>query len=234
MESTVPTDSKPTSIKIYKYMETKYALQALRDKELKVSTIDSLNDPFEMVPTFTLNGSPLPKEKVDRAAKIWKNIFSNDFGMICTSIRNHDPVLWTHYADGHRGIALGFDYLLNETLLEVSYCPERVTIDMAKVEHDKEYLRSKAGQLMDHKFTSWQYEKEYRIFVRLSECTNRDGLYFKEIPEDFLTDVILGAECETTSEEITPLLQHPKFAGATISKAQPSSTDFAMEIKPVR
>lgn len=37
----------PATVKIYRYLETKWAIKTLRERRLKVSHIKGLNDPFE-------------------------------------------------------------------------------------------------------------------------------------------------------------------------------------------
>lgn len=40
-------------MRVYKFLDKKWALVALRDRRLKIGTYDNLNDPFELLPFKT-------------------------------------------------------------------------------------------------------------------------------------------------------------------------------------
>jgi len=62
-----------------------------------------LNDPFEFL------GVDLSDPDFRRQIKATKKTLSESRGLLCFSKNWHNPVLWGHYADKHRGICLGFD-----------------------------------------------------------------------------------------------------------------------------
>lgn len=43
------------SKRVYKFMKAQHAIGSLQDKRLKLSTVDDLNDPFDLCPLDTTN-----------------------------------------------------------------------------------------------------------------------------------------------------------------------------------
>src|SRR5713226_9051525 len=91
--------------------------------------------------------------------------------MVCFSLAWHNPLLWSHYGDSHRGIALGFD--LDATKCKkVKYVEERPelrTIDLAV-----------AHELLFTKYVDWKYEEEIRTFTNLNDIDSETKLYFAD------------------------------------------------------
>ena len=54
----------------------------------------------------------------------WKRDLSKDIGILCFSKYWYNPVQWTHYADRHKGLCLGFD-VPDEYLVKINYCSNR-------------------------------------------------------------------------------------------------------------
>ena len=90
-------------MKVYHFIEERYGLEDLREERLKISLIDELNDPFEFV------GVDLSNPDHYGAIKELKRGISENYGIICFSASWNDPVQWAHYADGHKGLCMGFD-----------------------------------------------------------------------------------------------------------------------------
>lgn len=89
-------------VTVYKFLSEQWAIDNLVKERIKASTLSDMNDPFEC----------LCIDFGDRdARRSWKkNLVKNYglFGFFCMSSAWDDPVIWSHYADSHRGIALGF------------------------------------------------------------------------------------------------------------------------------
>lgn len=87
----------------YHFISLQHGLDDLRRQHLKISRLDDLNDPFE------LWAIAQPDRRVRQALKNTKDEMAQQCGLLCFSLDWHNPLLWSHYADRHRGIALGFD-----------------------------------------------------------------------------------------------------------------------------
>lgn len=104
----------------------------------------------------------------------------------------NSPIVWSHYADSHKGFCLVFDAdnnLFGEAL-EVQYQQDYPTIDVT--EEDNEIILEKTILI---KYEDWKYEREYRLSSR--EPGNQDMLPVQNkklaFPPEYLVGVILGA-----------------------------------------
>jgi len=181
--------------RVYKFYGADRALDNLSKYRLKVSTLADLNDPFEFR-SFVI---PHP---VTRAA--WEKMRTQLFegkGIICFCKSWDNPVIWSHYADNHRGIALGFD-IPSKLLLPVKYRKIRApfpNISTISVQSATTHIKN----TMATKFVHWEYENETRVFVDANEACSKTGLYFKSFDEDLvLKEVIIGPNSAVSSEEL--------------------------------
>jgi Protein of unknown function (DUF2971) len=122
--------------------------------------------------------------------------------------------LWSHYADKHRGMCLGFD--VPQKLAEkVDYKEERIIIEnVEQLEQKRDLLADEnfIKRLRRTKYEGWQYEDEYRVFVSLKGMLKEEDLYFCPFGDNLrLIEVILGARCTLSLDTVQRLIrtQHP-------------------------
>jgi hypothetical protein len=181
-------------MRVFRFLNAKYGLEALKDKRLRISRLMELNDPFEFL------GADLSDSEFRRALTATKRNLSQDKGILCFSRTWTNPVLWSHYSDRHRGICLGFD-VTGEWLTPVKYVGERfprpMTLDQAFLE-----------RLLFTKFEHWSYESEYRGYASLVPEEEDGGHYFIGFSRRLkLKQVIVGAEAPVTRGEVNAALQ---------------------------
>ena len=169
-------------MRVYHLLTKKWALCDLRHRRLKVATFDDLNDPFELL------SANLADRGERRRFNQWRRETAKRRGLLCFSKSWRNPVLWSHYADKHKGIALGFD-IPGSCLHAVEYVRHRLKFEqLFPQEHELQ-------QLLRTKFKDWKYEAEHRRIVRLEETSKRKNLHFWPFGSDLeLRDVVLGAE----------------------------------------
>jgi hypothetical protein len=190
--------------RVYHFAPAEFALQDLRHRRLKIALFDELNDPFE------LWAIAQPNPRLREALRKTKQDFARDYGLLCFSLSWHNPLLWSHYADRHRGLALGFD--ADEKILKsVSYVAERPTLT--------KITPIVAEWLLFTKFLDWQYEKEARILTGLKERDSSTGLYFGKFSEQLvLREVVAGPLCKVTRKEVRDALGGQQ--GVTLVKSR--------------
>jgi hypothetical protein len=187
----------------YHFVPTDFALQDLRHRRLKIARLDELNDPFEL---WAIAQSD---RHLRQALRKTKADFARLYGLLCSSLSWHNPLLWSHYADRHRGLALGFD-VTEEILKPVSYVAERPTL--TKIDP------TVARWLLFTKFIDWQYEQEGRIFTTLQD-RDPSGLYFGKFNEQLvLREVIVGPPCKVTKKDLRDALDGHE--GVTLTKGR--------------
>ncbi|MCR5225332.1 MAG: DUF2971 domain-containing protein [Alphaproteobacteria bacterium] len=129
-----------------------------------------------------------------------------DVGICCFSSFCDSILMWSHYADYHKGICLKFDILEDQNLffkpLVVQYTkilPSSCFLDKSKKEVEK---------IVQRKFSDWSYESEVRILKSDTEIQNNKKSTDKEENQSrifkfnnkALVEVIFGAE--TSKENI--------------------------------
>ena len=198
-------------MKLYHFTSAKHGLGAIRDQRFKLSTYDSLNDPFELYATEL--SDPLIRESY----RSFKSKVIASTALLCCSKSWHNTLLWSHYADKHRGVALELE-VDPKNITNIIYRRTRRPITREAMDADVLTAPGKGigAKILKIKSADWSYEDEARIFFGINGMQRpKDGLYFH--PFDNITSlkgVILGPLCK-----LDPL---------TISKAAPASVRLSV------
>lgn len=182
-------------MRVYKYYNAKWGLEAISRKRLKVSTIAETNDPFEFRALYsdTHHGTT----NLQR----WRSEENLRHGFISFSRTRTNPVLWAHYADNHKGMCLEFE--VDDSLIQpVEYKRSRLDLDDLEVRKRlaSDRWEDKLFQFTT-KFSFWRYEQEYRAFQDIADprTTMENGIYFEPFGEIFsLKRVFLGWNYDQT------------------------------------
>ena len=192
---------------VYHFLPAEFALRALRDRRLKIARLDELHDPFE----FGLAG--YPDADVRNGLETMKNRLNEQYGVLCFSCIHHDPVLWSRYADDHRGVALLFE-IPDDRAITVSYQPEYFDPRLDAVIRRGHFDERDASYWVSTRFASWYQEQEIRMTCVLSDhfCqidARGKKVYFESLSlESFgvdalkLVGLIRGACCGLKSTDI--------------------------------
>jgi Protein of unknown function (DUF2971) len=189
---------------------------------IKLSRFADLNDPFELL------GTNFGHKETRAAVRKYKAEINDSFGLICFSEDWVDPVLWSHYAAKHRGVALGFD-VDKTTAKQVTYQTDR--LDKKISAGATAVTKSIADLLTYTKFESWKYEREWRILSPLEKGEKEGGLYFLPFSSRLsLMEVILGPTCDFSISKMRELVdQH--HDGVTTFHARLADRSFRIIAK---
>ena len=103
-----------------------------------------------------------------------------------------NPLLWSHYADKHRGVCLGFE-VPEVHATSVLYDPKRLLAAASKLVGGGAEAQGLMSRLLRTKFSDWKYENEVRVYTALSDVGAATGHYFKDFWADMaLREIILG------------------------------------------
>ena len=199
-------------VRVYKFLEEKWALDDIREHRIKISEIHDLNDPFELL-AYDLSDAD------HRRALLRARDQINKRGVLCFSRLWSSPLLWAHYADTHRGICLGFDVAHSqERLIGVNYVEARLPFP-------EEFDEQVARQWLRTKSVDWGYEKEVRVFA--SRDQHEGGNYFASFDENdlILREVITGHRSPIERGSLFALLVSYSEPVKVI-KARPSYDSF--------
>lgn len=187
-------------MRVYKFLNRALALEALRDRRLRVARLTDLNDPFEMLP-FDISTDAARFLEVTTLSAL-----NERHGLICFSRSWTSPILWAHYADRHRGLCLGFD-VPDLFLREVSYVDNRLPFPLDAVTYEMMERPQTLEQLLFTKFGTWRHEEEIRMPVRLGRAIFIGGPYFFDWNDDLkLAEVIVGLRSSTLRDELEEAL----------------------------
>jgi Protein of unknown function (DUF2971) len=152
---------------------------------------------------------------------------------LCSFSATWEPILlWSHYADAHRGICIGFRADNDDfgSALGVEYSKKVPSVGFLTEEPNETVMRS----LILTKADVWSYEAEFRlitheppIYPQIQLAEHR----YHYAPEH-LTDVILG--CETQCEDETRVRDWIAIHGLPVNlyRARRSASKFSLELVP--
>ncbi|RUW57016.1 DUF2971 domain-containing protein [Mesorhizobium sp. M8A.F.Ca.ET.021.01.1.1] len=183
-------------MRLYHFTHAAYALQDIEHRRLKIAEIKDLNDPFD------LRAPRLNDSRERRRWENWRDEMGRKFGLLCFSPDWTNAVMWSHYADRHRGICLGFD-VSDQIASTVTYSQDRPEIDLSRKPQE-----SDIQPLLFIKGPDWRYEEEYRVWTRLENRDPTHNVYFLPFDKDLvLREVIVGPICTVTKADLEPLVQ---------------------------
>ncbi len=142
-----------------------YTMQMLSRSEVYFSSPDDFNDPFECQTQVFVGDDLAPLEQRNDAGLLQsnRNLMRERLRIFSMSAIYNNSLMWSHYADGHRGICVGFS---TETdgewfgLAEpVRYTDELPIVDLTSQGSPRKNFESVALC----KETRWSYEEEWRI-----------------------------------------------------------------------
>ena len=184
----------------YHFLSSRNAIHDIERQMIRVSTLDTLNDPFELMPYLRYKRG----EDIKQYMKIRDEI-SGLYGLLCFSGTCNEPLLWSHYADRHKGIALGFNFDMNNVIKVIySNNPIREQIELTDnfIINKNRFL-----DLAKIKYKKWEHEDEYRMLVDLKNCIRIDGHYFYRFGNNLkIREIRLGAKFDYKVNDIKYIL----------------------------
>jgi hypothetical protein len=180
-------------IPLYRYLDSDAALKTIATRAFRVGRTGNFNDPFEWRLGMAGIDQNLAKQIIEGFVS---DVNSDMQGVLCFSDTVSDPVLWSIYAEKHRGVAFEVKHPWPEDHLQkMSYTPERPVIDVNRLrgigdeKRSNEYLLSLLRRVATQKSPGWCFEREYRVFLDpndLKHCQFSDGHYHWRIPDNSL------------------------------------------------
>ncbi|WKL58041.1 DUF2971 domain-containing protein [Asticcacaulis sp. ZE23SCel15] len=215
-------------MRLYYFTNEQYGLEAIRDQRIKISIIKDLNDPFEFT-ALSLTGLD-QRETLNHI----KSGVSENVGIVCLSSSWQHILMWSHYADKHRGICLGFDF--QGHVEKVQYDSKFLTAEDLGVTSNEDITNVELAELIRHKSSVWRYEKEYRLLCPNYEPSAKDPIsqiYFLNFSDRFkLKQVILGCNSNLSSLRLKQVLAS-KSKSIRCFRARPSDVGFKVTKEPI-
>ena len=200
-------------MKVYHFISEQFALDVISDQRLKISLLNDLNDPFE------LNAVDLPDYESRKKASDFKKHMANQYGILCFSKGWRNPLLWSHYANRHKGVAIEIE-VQDNIAHPIKYRKNRYVLDSKKQKSiGTKFNKKDIEGIWFTKYRQWKYEEEIRVIVDKSECVKCGSKYFHNFNQEVkLKGFVLGPLCKITVEMIEEKL--PLQTKLTIIKSR--------------
>lgn len=151
-----------------------------------------------------------------------------DAGILSFSATRDPILMWSHYADSHKGICVQFDTSVSESsdiiggAVQVDYQDNIPTVDYY-------YLSKKdmALQVVATKSTEWKYEDEWRTLEMDAARTT------VPYPPDALSGVILGKEISQENKDQVLELVAKQDHDVTVEQAALDPNTYSLTFSPV-
>lgn len=209
-------------MKAYKFLNARYAIQAIKEQRLKLSHIDDLNDPFELL--YASFADACDRKRLEE----FKQVNMATYGLHCFSKNFSNPLLWSHYAERHRGMVLEFE-IQDEDCFDINYEPNRFLVDLQQHARTGGFNETDLTYFLATKFKHWEYEDEVRTFCKLDAATKDCDFYFEAFSDSLkLVRVFIGSTCAVTDDEISKAL--PLGQQLAVVNTMLSFQSYAIEI----
>ena len=190
----------------------KYICHKLRVHKPNLSPADRLTETNRIIRSGSYK--KLDPEISTQAAK--------SVGVYCLSAVNDDILMWSHYANAHKGICLGFragpaDQFFRRSQ-KVHYSPSYPTTRI--FDSDEQRFTTAILTKSEH----WSHEKEYRIIE-----TKGPGTY--AFPEDLLVEVILGCEISDQDRQSVTTWTEARSPKPRLLLARRKEREFGLAIE---
>ncbi|MBN3207523.1 DUF2971 domain-containing protein [Pectobacterium brasiliense] len=216
-----PWDMKPLVKEVYNKREVKEFIEYLRNQPLSISAVENVDKNIA-------NHDWVHKLAQDFVSDHC-NIFEKIFRVYCLTLKQDNLLMWSHYADNHRGICLEFD--TNNIVFGSAWA--------VKYHTGYSYLpwRNDHDEIIPAltKAKCWMYEKEYRVLPKTEHPSyslpdplivgSDNKLLF---PPDALKSVIVG--CKANYDEILSFIRSIR-PDLPVKRAIMSSNRYGLHIE---
>ncbi len=154
---------------------------------------------------------------------------NRESGIACFSSRKGSILMWSHYAEFHKGVVIGYKTKQLPELTPVRYSDKRYSIPLYR---DKEPEWAK--HLLATKFSDWAYEKEWRCLVPANRLTISDkgNFYVLVHQPKMISCIYMGIRVDETLRNECELFAKNHRA-CELYQASCHPTEFALEFNRV-
>lgn len=160
-----------------------------------------------------------------------------------TVTKRNEILLWSHYANKHRGVRIGFTFPANLRdpfqLYKVKYRKQRLPLDATKGADGIAQIEKVFRECQYRKSTAWSYESEHRGIAHLSAARSPEKRrvegrkLFVKIEPGWVQSVDFGLNCPAKEKaRIIDLLKRC-YPHVKCREAKPHKSAYALTFTPV-
>ncbi|MFH2060159.1 MAG: DUF2971 domain-containing protein [Pseudomonadota bacterium] len=258
---------------VYKYRDFRdRTLEIFENNEIYFSSPEDLNDPLDCQPPLTATLKHLienePQKKIKEIldspdliffAKNMENAIRQQ-AIFSLSEKGNEPLLWSHYADKHKGLAIGFDTNYLRDL--IAPLKEYAIHGLFKMNYEKtppfrkgfKDAAYKVNKLNIFKCNEYEFRRRFKVleekimkdFIQYGIHTkSKDWSYEREVrlvkegkgkvkfhPEA-IQEIVFGLNMDEPSKQvIRKILSGPEWNHVQYKKVEPASGTFSFKVVP--
>jgi hypothetical protein len=225
----------PADWPIYKYQPiTKQSLANLARRQLWAAPPSAFNDPFECrlqradspagLSTLRRENPHMAHLTDDAFARKAIEAFEGQFanmGIVCFAQRLDNIQMWSHYADHHRGICLGFGR--EQPAKDTAVYRVIYTDDYPPLTFERTWHTNGLARVLYAKHSGWAYERELRM-IRVIDPPDANRLADYPAP---LCHVVFGLRTPESDKELVRSILRDE-SGVAYSQVQLEDTRFGL------
>ena len=220
--------------------EEQYFASALRIIEREYPSLTPKKQKRKAYQKFNEKKFKYP-ENIEWQKKNMRQVIEERFGVFSLTESEDNIVMWSHYADSHKGFCVGFDYNKLFDLENIMFSEMHdINLGLYKVEYHKEYPllnwfeldnEGKTIKVLKIKSYQWEYEKEYRLIL-LSDPVKKTILNRKMIlSEGIIAKVILGCRMRLEHKQAIIEALQKKQKNIQLSEAKTKDKSFGLDFE---
>ena len=263
--------SHPRIMTVYKYV-TPERVDVLINGRVRFTQAAALNDPFETHPCLTLLRESfeesarklvdsvkgrfdansivagrimIPKKVRDSVAEFQHGL-AEDYPMFCVTRKGNNLLMWSHYADSHRGFVIGFD---SDNPFFHREKPRALTpLDEVRYSNKRPVMPPFEGSTPENvheivfltKSEDWAYEEELRMFAQPGAANdigkdNRGlNIYLFDLPPEVFVEIIFGLLMSPNVKHEIAAIVKDRYPHIELYETKLSETDFDLDVVPCR
>ncbi|WP_341276551.1 DUF2971 domain-containing protein [Vibrio parahaemolyticus] len=207
---------------LYKYFAyNENSLSCLLNYELWASKPTEFNDPFDSLLTIEFSNNNI--------TELFKN-YTQSKAVCCFSKKMDSILMWSHYADSHKGFCIAIDCqeLENSDILsDVNYSDNFLDVDHECFLHShKEGTVNKEWQrLLTQKYIDWKYEEEVRLILQLVDPQAKGKCF--SLPQGSIKEIYFG--CKMIDKNKNNIRKIMESKNVTFYDMKKSQNNFKLE-----
>lgn len=162
-------------------------------------------------------------------------------GALCVSEVCDSLLMWAHYAASHTGFVLEFDAqhpFFNAQRSENDEFRHIRRVLYRDARPSGLLLELEASDMFLVKSTQWSYEREWRMFMALSEANNvievgSSKIYLFDVPADAITGLIFGARASMQLQQAvhTAIKDRSELQHVKLRSCHPDPAEFVLRVR---
>jgi hypothetical protein len=168
-----------------------------------------------------------------------EELMDRQLRVVCFSADDARPLdeilMWSHYADCHRGVRIGFEFPDGITspfkIIQVTYQDTRVAIDLS-LGSEMPRVSEALEQSIKTKSSSWAYEREHRLVTIPRFCVQEhvagNVLEFIQIKPEWVRRIDFGARSPQSKIDYSKRLIEAGYGHVRYFEAKYHDTEYAL------